>query len=82
MYKCHNVAPFGLKNGRAQYGESQRGRKNGKDKRGGKNRKGKRSEGGYCGNKVNPIVGESNGSEASVYYHIIYRCYQGLIVLR
>ena len=35
---------------------------------------------GHCGNKVNSMVEESNSSEASVYYLIIYWCYQGLMV--
>ena len=80
VYKHHNVAPLGHKGWRAQYGEDQRGGEDGKDKRGGENRRYERAGGGYCGNKVNLMVGESSGSEASVYHHIIYRCYQGLMV--
>lgn len=81
VYKRHDVAPLGPKSGRAQYGEGQRGGEDGKDKRGGENGRGERGGGGHRGNKVNPMVGESSGSEASVYHHIIYRCYQGLMVL-
>ena len=80
MYKRHDVAPFSPKSGRAQYREGQRGREDGKDKRGGENGRDERGGGGHCGNKVNSMVGESSGSEASVYHHIIYRCYQGLMV--
>ena len=82
MNKSHDIAPFGPKSGRAQYGESQKGGEDGKDKRGRENGRGERGGRGYYGNKVNPMVGENSGSEASVYHHIIYRCYQGLMVLR
>ena len=82
VYKRHDVAPLGPKSGRAQYGEGQRGGEDGKDKRGGENGRGERGGGGHRRNKVNPMVGESSGFEASVYHHIIYRYYQGLMVLR
>ena len=81
VYKRYDVAPLGLKNGRAQYGENQRDREDGKNKRGGENGKGKKGGGGYCRNEVKPMVGESSDSDTSIYYHIIYRCYQGLMVL-
>ena len=81
VYKRHDVAPLGPKSGRAQYGEGQRGGEDGKDKRGGENGRGERGGEGHRGNKVNPMGGEGSGSEASVYHHIIYRCYQGLMVL-
>ncbi len=42
-----------------------------KSKRGGENRKGER---GHWGNKVDPVIEKSSGSEASDYYHIIYQC--------
>ena len=82
VYKRHNVAPLGPKSRRVQYKEGQRGGEDGKDKKGGENRRGKRGGGGHRGNKVNSMVGESNGSEVSVYHHIIYQCFQRLIVLR
>ena len=72
VYKCHNIAPLSLKNGRAQYWEGSRDKEDGRDKRGRENRKGKRDRGGHRGNKVNPVVGKSNGFETSVYHHIIY----------
>ena len=53
----------------------------GKDKGGRENGRGERGGGDHCGNKVNPMVGKNSGSEASVYHHIIYRYYQGLMVL-
>ena len=81
VYKYHDVAPLGCKSGRAQYEEGQKGGEDEKDKKDGENGKSERGGGRYRGNKVNPIVKESSGSEASVYYHIIYQCYQGLIVL-
>ena len=81
MYKRHDIAPLDPRSGRAQYGEGQRGGEDGKDKRGGENGRGEMGGGGHCGNKVNPMVEESSGSEASIYHHIIYQCYQRLIVL-
>ena len=80
MYKRHDIVPLGPKSGRAQHGEAQGSGEDGKDKRGGENRRGERSGGGHRGNKVNPIIREISGSEASVYHHIIYQCYQGLMV--
>ncbi len=71
VHECHDIAPLNPKSGRAQYENSQRGGEDGKGKRGGENRKGER---GHRGNKVDPVVEESSGSEASDYYHIIYQC--------
>ena len=71
MYKCHDVAPLGPKSGRAQYGESQRSGEDEKDKRDRENGRGERDGGGHRGNKVNLVVGESSGSKASIYHHII-----------
>ncbi len=71
MHERHDVTPLGPKSGRAQYGNSQRGREDRKGKRGGENGKGER---GHGGNKVGPVVEKSSGSEASDYYHIIYQC--------
>ena len=82
VYKCHDVALLGLKSGRAQYEEGKRGRKNEKDKRDRENERGKRGEEGHCRNKVNLMVEKSSDFEASVYYHIIYQCYQRLMILR
>ena len=65
MHQRHDVAPFGPKSGRAPYGNGQRS---------GKDEKGKRAKGGHRGNKVDPVVEESSGSETSDYYHIIYQC--------
>ena len=81
VYKCHNVAPLGPKSRKALYGEGQRGEEDKKDKRGRENGKDERVGRGHHRNKVNPMVGESSGSEASVYHHIIYQYYQRLIVL-
>ena len=75
VYKCHNVALFGPKSGRAQYKKGQKGGKNRKDKRGRENKRGKRDRGGHYRNKVNPMVGKSSGFETSIYYHIIYQYY-------
>ncbi len=71
MHERHDVASLGPKSGRAQYGNSQRGGEDGKGKKGGENGKGER---GHRGNKVDPVVEKSSGSEASDYYHIIYQC--------
>ena len=79
--KRHDIAPLGPKSGRAQYGEGQKSGEDGKDKTGGENRRGERGGRGYRRNEVNPMVGESSVSEARVYHHIIYQCYQGLMVL-
>ena len=81
VYKRNDVAPLGPKNERAQYGEGQRGGEDGKDKRGRENGRGERGREGHRENKINSMVGESSGSEVSVYHHIIYRCYKGLMVL-
>ncbi len=71
VHQRYNVAPLGPKNGRAQYGNSQRDGEDGKGKRGGENEKGER---GYWRNKVDPVVEKSSSSEAKDYYHIIYQC--------
>ena len=81
MYKHHNITPLGSKSGRAQYGEGQKGGEDKKDKRVGKNRKGERGGGDYRENKVNLMIRESSSFKATVYHHIIYCCYQGLMVL-
>ena len=66
MYKRHDVVPLGPKSERAQYGEDQKSGEDSKDKRGGENKRCKRGGGDHYGNKVNPIVGKSSGSKASV----------------
>lgn len=75
MYKCHDITPLGPKGGRTQFGEGQKGRKDEKNIRGGENGRDKRREEGYRGNKVNPMVGKSSGSKATIYYFIIYLYY-------
>ncbi len=69
VHERHDVAPLSPKSGRAQYGNSQRGGEDRKGKKGGENKKGERD---HWGNKVDLVVEESSGSEASDYYHIIY----------
>lgn len=81
VYKCYDVVPFCLKSGKAQDEKGQRGGKDGKDKRGRENRRDERGKGGHCRNKVNLVVQQSSDSEISVYHHIIYRCYQELMIL-
>ena len=81
VYKRYDVAFFGLKSGRAQYREGQKGGEDGKNKRGGEIGRDERGEKGHFGNEVNLIVEKSSNSEANVYNHIIYWCYQGLMVL-
>lgn len=71
MYKRHDGAPFSPKSRRTNYGERQMGGENEKDKRVGENRRVERGKKEYRGNKVNPMVGESSGFQASVYYHMI-----------
>ena len=71
VYKRHDITPLGPRSGRTQYGEGLKGGEDGKDKRGRENRRGERGGGAHCGNKVNPIVGESSGPQASFYHHII-----------
>ena len=74
MHQCHDVATLGAKSGRAQYEKGQQDRKDGKDKKGRKDGKGEKSRESYWGNKVNSVVKENCGSEASVYHYIIYKC--------
>ncbi len=69
MHEYHDVVPLGPKSRRVQYGNNQRGEEDGKSKRGKENRKGEK---GHWGNKVDLVVEESSGSEASDYYYIIY----------
>lgn len=69
--KCYDIAPLGSKSERVQYREDQRGREDGKDKRGRENEGYERGGGGHWGKKVNPLIGETSGFEASIYYHII-----------
>ncbi len=45
VHESHDIAPLGLKSGRTQYGNSQKGEENGKGKRGGENEKGERAIG-------------------------------------
>lgn len=65
IYQHHDVITFSPKSRRAQYRKGQRDRENRKGERGGED---------HQRNKVDLVVGESSGSEASVYYHIIYLC--------
>ena len=81
MNKHHDVVPLGPKSKRAQYKEGQRGGEDWKDKSGEKNRRDERGRKSHCRNKLIPVVGENSSSEASVYYHIIYWCYQKLMIL-
>ncbi len=74
MHQRHDVAPFGPRSRRAQYRNGQRDGKDRKGKRGKENRKDERGGESHRGNKVDSVVEESSGSEASNYYHIIYRC--------
>ncbi len=69
VHERHDVTPLGPKNRRAQYGNSQKGGEDGKGTKGGENGRGERD---HRGNKVDPMIEESSGSEASDYYHIIY----------
>ncbi len=62
MHQRHDIAPFGPKGGKAQYGNSQKGGENGK---------GERDKRGHRGNKVDPVVEKSSSSEVSDYYLII-----------
>lgn len=71
MYKCYNIILFDPKNRRAQEGEGQKSEKNRKNKRDKKNKRSKKSKKSYYGNNINLIIGKSNGSKVSVYYHII-----------
>ena len=82
VFKRYYVALLGPKSGRAQYGDGQRGGEDRKDKRSRENRRDERDGGGHWGNKVNLVVEESSSSETSIYYHIIYWCYQRLMALR
>ena len=72
MYQRYNIALFGSKSERAQYGNGQKGKEDGKNKRDGENGKDERGGGDHQGNKVDPMVEKSSGFEASDYYHIIY----------
>ncbi len=74
MHQCYDIASLGPKSRRAQYENSQRDREDGKVMGGGENRMGERGGGGHQENKVDPMVEKSSDSEASDYYHIIYKC--------
>ena len=43
MHQCHNVAIFGAKNGKVQYGKGQQGGEDEKGKRGGEDEEGKKN---------------------------------------
>lgn len=73
VHQCHDVATLGPKSGRAQYGNNSRSRENGKNNKGGEYRKRKRGGRDYWGNKLDPGVEKSSGSETSDYFHKIYR---------
>lgn len=73
-YKYYDVTPLGFKSGRLQYGKGQRGREDRKDKRSGENEGSERGRGSHWQNKVNPMVREISGAEASAYHHIIDQC--------
>lgn len=82
LYQCRDMISFGSKSRRAQYGGDQKNRKDEKNKRNTENEKGERRRKNHRGNKVNLMVEKSSGSKIGVHYHIIYWCYQELIVLR
>lgn len=64
VHQYYNITNLSPKSGRAQYGNSQRDREN---------RKSERNRRDHQENKIDPIIGESDNSEISVYYHIIYQ---------
>ena len=74
MHQRHDVATLGAKNRRAQYEKGQQGGEDRKGKRGGEDGEGERNGEGHWRNKVNLVVRENSDSEASIYYHIIYKC--------
>ena len=81
VYKCHNIILLGPKNGRIQYGKGQKSGEDEKDKKSGENGRVERGGRDYCRNKVNLVVEESSSFKLSVYHHIIYWCYQKLMIL-
>ena len=74
MHQCHNIAIFGTKSGRAQYGKHHRDRKDGKGKRDGKDGEDERNSESHWRKKVISMVRKNCGFEISVYYYIIYKC--------
>lgn len=73
MHQYCNIIFFGLKNRKKHYEKYERSRKDEKNQRDKKScQKG----------KINPVVVKNSNFKASVYYHIIYRYWQRLIVLR
>lgn len=72
MYKCYDIAFFNSKNGRTQDKKGQRGEKDEKNKKNRENKRDEKDKGSYCKNKINLVIGENSGFEASIYYHIIY----------
>ena len=74
VYQRHNVATLSAKSERTQYEKGQQSRENGKSKRCGEDGEGERSRESHWRNKVNLVVRENSGSEASIYHHIIFKC--------
>lgn len=72
MHQCYNSLLFGLKNGRVQYENGQRGREDGKSKKSRKNKKGERGGGDHWENKIDLVIKKSSSSMVSDYYYIIY----------
>lgn len=56
--------------------------KNIKYKRSEENKRGEKDKRNYYRNKINLVIWKSSGFKANIYYYIIYRYYQKLIVLR
>ena len=74
VHQHYNVATFGVKSERVQYGKGQQDGKDEKGKKGGEDGEGEKSGESHWGNKVNSMIRKNGGSKASVYYHIIYEC--------
>ena len=74
IHQRHNIANLGAKSGKTQYGKSQQSREDGKGKKGGEDGEGKRCRENHRENKINLVVKDNSGFEASMYHHIIYKC--------
>lgn len=66
VYKYYEIIFLGSKNGKVQYGRSQKSEKNKKNKRSKDYRKNDRGEGDHCRNKINPVI-EFEGKCLSSY---------------
>ena len=82
VYECHGIALFSPKSRKHNMKRDKGVERMIRIKAIERNKRVRGVEGGHCGNKINLVIRKRSGSEANVYYHILCRYYQRLIVLR